>query len=150
VKNLGADAIQLTPLSEGGYHGTYRLKNSNTRAEFDAPAKAGFHVTVQQTFNKGRDLPAQVARATWKLIDGQWFVTRVSIEMRIAPYKLNHFEQSTKTEIEYTALRINCPVDPAAFTEAGTSETWAPKGTSAMPRQSDITQVFSFYVGLTR
>lgn len=127
VKNLGAEAIQVTPLPEGGYHGKYRLKNSPSWAEFDAPAKAGFHVTFQQTFNKGQALPAQVAHATWKLIDGQWVVTGLSTEMRFHGSKRNPVPNSMKIEIEYTAMQINSPVDPAAFTSVGFSETWTPK-----------------------
>lgn len=124
IKNLGTDAFQTTDLPDGGYRVTFRLKNApNVRVDIDAFAKDGFNISAYRVFNEGQELPVSVKEATWKKINGQWIVSKLTSENRFRGSKHSTY---TKEMIGYSSVEVNPWVDPTAFTINSMNPDWIP------------------------
>jgi hypothetical protein len=125
IKNLGKEAIQITGLPNGGFRATYRVKNApQVRVELDAFAKDGFNVSASRVSNEGEQLPACAEEATWKKVNDQWLVSKLSCENR---YREDKHLAYRKEVVIYYSLEVNPWVDPKAFTTGSMRDDWQPR-----------------------
>jgi len=112
IKNLGEDAIAFSEIGEGRFRATYPV--AMPYAELDVERSAGFNVTAFPVFNPKQKNPVQRSEATWKQIDGAWYVTEFinDWDNREVEPERGHFSRST---LEFKSFEANVKVEPDLF-----------------------------------
>jgi RNA polymerase sigma factor (sigma-70 family) len=114
LKNVGRDAIKMAKLPDGGYRGVYHLPNgAKVRCEFDVVPDVGFNVTALKVFNEGDDTPVQSGAATWKKINGRWYVERLVDEFDNR--HLNPNGRLVRSVLRYETFEPGAAVDAKQF-----------------------------------
>jgi hypothetical protein len=129
VKTLGPDAIQVLPLAGGGFRGFHGLLNApQVRVEFDVLPEAGFHMAAVRITNDQEPRPTTTYAATWKEIDGVWYVQRL-VEENNSLHRENGMWR--RSVLEYREFQVNPWVDPDAFSRKAIEyATWSPRSQS--------------------
>jgi RNA polymerase sigma factor (sigma-70 family) len=115
VRNIGQDAVKMTKLAEGGYRGSFHLKNApNVRCTFDVAPEFGFNVTATTVTNAGDRVSVERSTAKWQKIEGRWYALE-----HIKEFDNRHLSDKgllQKSVFRYEKFEPGATIDAKQFT----------------------------------